>query len=68
MKDNLEITFQVCVPETQFESVMNTLILEIRDYKIFMEEGRQLLNYDDYKDRNNLIIEKMINNLKNLYE
>ena len=68
MKESIQITFEVGVPENQFESAMNTLILGLRDYKSFMEEGKKFLDYDKYKVQNNFIIDRMINNMKNFYE
>lgn len=68
MKEPIQITFEVGVPENQFESAMNTLILGLRDYKSFMEEGRKFLDYEKYKVENNFMIDRMINNMKNFYE
>ena len=68
MKDSIQIPFEVGVPENQFESVMNTLIIGLRDYKLFMEEGRKFLDYEKYKVQNNFMIDRMINNMKNFYE
>lgn len=68
MKEPIEITFEIGVPENQFESAMNTLILGLRDYKTFMEEGRKFLDYEKYKVQNNFMIDRMIYNMKNFYE
>ena len=68
MKEPIQITFEIDVPENQFESAMNTLILGLRDYKSFMEEGRKFLDYENYKVQNNFMIDGMINNMKNFYE
>lgn len=68
MKEPIQLTFEVGVPENQFESAMNTLILGLRDYKLFMEEGKKFLDYEKYKVQNNFMIDRMIYNMKNFYE
>lgn len=68
MKEPISITFEIGVPENQFESAMNTLIIELRDYKTFREEGTRYLEYENYKAQNNFIIDRMINNMRNFYE
>ena len=68
MKEPIQLTFEVGVPENQFESTMNTLILGLRDYKTFREEGTRYLDYEKYKVQNNFMIDRMIHNMKNFYE
>lgn len=69
MEENkpLTIEFEINAPRTITDSVINTIILSIRDYKELIELGNSTLEYEEHKKVVNNLVNKINQEIENLY-
>ncbi len=61
-----EITFEIDQPETTEESIINTIILLVRDIKQF-KQFKNTEDFQAYKETNNRLVNDLMLSVRQLY-